>query len=223
MIFLNNKYTLWYYNIISRANARELNLDVYVEQHHVIPRSLGGTNAPNNLVFLTGREHFICHMLLVKMTGGIAKYKMVHAAIGMKRARKYQQRYINSRLYEIVKKEFAQISRERNAGKSLSIETRTKMSLAGKGKKKPNGFGEKISAALKGKPKGPMSEELKQRISSKLKGRPSHKKGKKSGPQHTPESKAKIAESNRRRIYSAETRAKIAIGVKAANLRRLSN
>ena len=223
MIFLNNKYTLWYYNIISRANTRELNLDVYVEQHHVIPRSLGGTNAPNNLVFLTGREHFICHMLLVKMTSEIAKYKMVHAAIGMKRARKYQQRYINSRLYEIVKKEFAQISRERNAGKSLSIETRTKMSLAGKGKKKPNGFGEKISAALKGKPKGPMSEELKQQISSKLKGRPSHKKGKKVGPQHTPESKAKIAESNRRRIYSAETRAKIAAGVKAANLRRLSN
>ena len=68
-----------------------------------------------------------------------------------------------------------------------------------------------------------MSEELKQQISSKLKGRPSHKKGKKVGPQHTPESKAKIAESNRRRIYSAETRAKIAAGVKAANLRRLSN
>ena len=223
MIFLNNKYTLWYYNIISRANTRELNLDVYVEQHHVIPRSLGGTNAPNNLVFLTGREHFICHMLLVKMTSGIAKYKMVHAAIGMKRARKYQQRYINSRLYEIVKKEFAQISRERNAGKSLSIETRTKMSLAGKGKKKPNGFGEKISAALKGKPKGPMSEELKQQISSKLKGKNTHRKGKIGEYKHTLESKAKIAESNRRRIYSAETRAKIAAGVKAANLRRLSN
>ena len=68
-----------------------------------------------------------------------------------------------------------------------------------------------------------LTEELKQQISSKLKGRPSHKKGKKVGPQHTPESKAKIAESNRRRIYSAETRAKIAAGVKAANLRRLSN
>ena len=81
----------------------------------------------------------------------------------------------------------------------------------------------KMSASAKGKPKGPMSEELKQQISSKLKGKNTHRKGKIGEYKHTLESKAKIAESNRRRIYSAETRAKIAAGVKAANLRRLSN
>jgi hypothetical protein len=221
MTFLDNKYTLWYYNIISQANTRELDSDVYVEQHHVIPRSMGGSLQANNLVKLTGREHFICHMLLVKMTIGIAKYKMVHAAIGMKRARNYQQRYINSRLYDIVRKEFAQISRERNAGKSISAETRTKMSLAGKGKKKPDGFGEKISAALKGKPKGPMSEENKLKISQSTKGKSKPKK--KSGKyKHTIEARAKISESNKKRIYSEETRAKISEGVKAAQLRKKS-
>lgn len=80
----------------------------------------------------------------------------------------------------------------------------------------------KMSAALKGKPKGPMSESEKLKRSIALKGRPSHKKGKKAGPQHTLESKAKIAESNRRRIYSEETRAKISAGVKEANLRKKS-
>lgn len=78
----------------------------------------------------------------------------------------------------------------------------------------------KMSAAAKGKPKGPMSEDQKLKRSNTQKGRPSHKKGKKFGPQHTAESKAKIAESNKRRGCSAETREKIAAGVRAANARR---
>lgn len=223
MKFLENKYTKWYYNIVSRATARDKNINLYLEKHHIVPRSIGGSNDKDNIVALTGREHFICHVLLTKMTSGVAHYKMVHAAIGMKRARKYQERYINSRLYETIKKEFAEISRQRNKGKVISEETRIKMSAAKSGKKKPAGFGEKISAALKGKPKGPMSEEQKLQRSNTLKGRPSHKKGKKFGPQHTAESKAKIAESNRRRSCSAETKEKIAAGVRAAKLRKLTS
>ena len=80
----------------------------------------------------------------------------------------------------------------------------------------------KMSAAAKGIPKGPMSEELKQQISNKLKGRNMHRKGKVGEYKHSDEAKEKIAGSNRRRIYSDETKAKIAAGVKAANLRRLS-
>jgi hypothetical protein len=64
------------------------------------------------------------------------------------------------------------------------------------------------------------TEEEKKQRSEKLKGRPSHKKGKVAGPQHTPESKAEIAESNKRRVYSQETKDKIAAGVKASNERR---
>jgi len=70
------------------------------------------------------------------------------------------------------------------------------------------------------KQRRPWTEEEKQQRSDKLKGRPSHKKGKLVGPQHTPKSKAKIAESNRRRVYSQETKDKIAAGVRAANERR---
>ena len=81
---------------------------------------------------------------------------------------------------------------------------------------------EKMSAAAKGKLKGSMSEVVKRQISNSLKGKPSHKKGKIIGPQHTLESKAKISESNRKRIYSEETRAKISEGVKATQLRKKS-
>ena len=104
-MYLQNKYTKWYYSIVSLAKARDTNINQYLEKHHIIPRSMEGSNNKDNIVALTGREHFVCHVLLTKMTSGVAHYKMVHAAIGMKRARKYQERYINSRLYETIKKE----------------------------------------------------------------------------------------------------------------------
>ena len=77
MIFIDNKYTRWYYNIITNSQARTLPLDVYTEKHHVIPRSLGGNNSKSNLVSLTAKEHFICHLLLPKMLTGDNKLKMV--------------------------------------------------------------------------------------------------------------------------------------------------
>jgi hypothetical protein len=220
MIFINNKYTNIYYNIINKAKSRELLEDVYIEKHHIIPKSLGGNNSSANLVKLTGREHFICHMLLPKMTSGTAYKKMIHAAIGMKRSRLYQQRYINSRLYNQIKKEYAILLTLRCIGIPLSAETKAKMSSASKGKKKTAEHAANIAARLKGKLKGPMSEENKAKISNTLKGRPSHKKGKISGPQHTAESKAKIAESNRTRGVSDETKARISAGVKLAQEKR---
>lgn len=79
-MYLQNKYTKCYYNIVSRAKSRELPPGLYSEKHHIIPRSLGGNNSKNNIVALTAREHFICHLLLTKMTSGKYKIKMVHAA-----------------------------------------------------------------------------------------------------------------------------------------------
>lgn len=39
----------------------------YFEKHHIIPKSLGGSNEQNNLVRLTYREHYIAHWLLTKI------------------------------------------------------------------------------------------------------------------------------------------------------------
>ena len=56
---------------------RKLNkAEGYTENHHIIPRSLGGSNDKDNLVELTGREHWVAHMLLYKVT---KSYKMAHA------------------------------------------------------------------------------------------------------------------------------------------------
>jgi hypothetical protein len=217
-MYLTNKYHQYYFIIINRAKSRNLPADTYTEKHHILPKSLGGNESISNLVKLTAREHFICHVLLTKFTTGNDRHKMISAVIGMKRSRSYQIRYINSRLYESIKIEWAKISSIMNTGKKHSDETRVKMSDSGKGRLKTKEHKLKISLANKGKPKPPMSEELKKQISDKLRGRPSAKKGKIGIYKHSEETKAKIIESNKNRVYSQETKDKISAGVKAANL-----
>ena len=107
MIFINNKYTRWYYNIIDRAQTRLLNC--YTERHHIIPKSLGGSNEFSNLVSLTAREHFVCHILLTKMVTGIQRQKMVHAWWAMATLKKdCQDRHrLNSFQYESVRRAYS--------------------------------------------------------------------------------------------------------------------
>lgn len=82
-IALNNKYTKWYINICdnarSRSNSKLIAKSIlgFVEGHHVSPKSIFGNN--NDIVFLTIREHFICHKLLIRMLTGDYKRKMEYA------------------------------------------------------------------------------------------------------------------------------------------------
>lgn len=102
-MYLQNKYTTWYFSIINRAQNRALS--GYSERHHIIPKSLGGTNDKGNLVSLTAREHYICHLLLPKMVTNAAKSKMALALFMLTRQSKNQHRYkITNRQYEVIKK-----------------------------------------------------------------------------------------------------------------------
>lgn len=106
MLFIYNKYTRWYYSIINRAKNRVIS--DYTEKHHIIPKSLGGSNDPSNLVKLTAREHFICHMLLTKMVNGKFRQKMVHAWWAMSTLKKdCQLRYrLKSFQYSVVREQY---------------------------------------------------------------------------------------------------------------------
>lgn len=113
-MFTENKYTRWYFAIIANAKARQLT--EYYEIHHVIPRCLGGDDSPSNLVQLTGREHFICHLLLTKMH---ASHKLQYALICMTLKNPHQKlRYVpNSRSYEKIKSMNAELARLKFTGK----------------------------------------------------------------------------------------------------------
>ncbi len=41
-----------------------------IERHHIIPKSLGGSDDPSNIVSLSPREHYLCHKLLARAHGG---------------------------------------------------------------------------------------------------------------------------------------------------------
>ena len=184
--YMKNKYKKWYDAIVK--NAQNRTLDSYSELHHIIPRSLGGSDDTRNLVSLTIREHFICHILLTKFTSGEDRNKMLYAVILMKGGNNKQPRYINSRLYETVKLSFTKnrktMTGEKNSfyGKKHSAETRAKMSAS---KKKLYGNGNHPHIGMK------RSEEVKRNISLARKGQPSPKKGL-PGKQWTEETRAKM-------------------------------
>lgn len=99
-MFKKNKYYVWYYNIINTAQSRTLDRSIYTERHHIIPRSLNGSNHISNLATLTAKEHFICHLLLVKFTTGRAHYQMKNAVAKFMQSTKHQKRILTAKQYE---------------------------------------------------------------------------------------------------------------------------
>ena len=49
---LNNKYSRWYINIITKAIDRSAVIGEYYEKHHIIPKSMGGNNKKENLFII---------------------------------------------------------------------------------------------------------------------------------------------------------------------------
>jgi hypothetical protein len=132
-MYLQNKYTRIYNLIIERAKHRDITS--YHEKHHIIPQSLGGSNNIDNIVKLTAREHFICHLLLTKMTEGTHRSKMCQAAWMMASTiSSNQQRYrVNNRIYENLRLQMSTIKKNIttwNKGITPSVETKKKLRTA---------------------------------------------------------------------------------------------
>lgn len=62
-------YQRIYDQIVDRAQkeGRNKGEEIYYESHHIVPKCLGGTNKKENLILLTGREHFLVHWILVRI------------------------------------------------------------------------------------------------------------------------------------------------------------
>lgn len=146
-MFNDSKYTRWYFDIISSARARGYG----DEKHHIIPKCMGGGNESSNIVALTYREHFVCHLLLVKMANEPAHIYKLKCAVSYFMTRKLE---IGSRRYET-----ARVSRPR-----MSDETKLKISKANKGRVVSEETREKLRNVV-------VSEETKEKISQTLKGR----------------------------------------------------
>ena len=135
MIFIDNKYTRKYYQIIDRAKFRNLSKNLYTEKHHIIPKSLNGSNDKDNLIILTAKEHFICHLLLTKMVEGNYKRLMSYALWGMVNQNNNNQKRITGKSYEYAKKLMQE---------SLSYERKGKTLIELHGEEKANQIREKF-------------------------------------------------------------------------------
>ena len=141
MIFIDNKYTNWYYAIIH--NARNRTTSEYTERHHIVPKSLGGNDSANNLVKLTAREHFVCHLLLPKMTTGKAKRGMCYAAWQMTNIDNRPRYSPTARTYEMLRKQLSESYKgipktyKNWLGKKHTVESKKKQSEAKQGANNP--------------------------------------------------------------------------------------
>jgi len=204
-----NKYKQWYANITDQAKNRHL--DSYTESHHIVPRSLGGGDEPDNLVNLTAREHFVCHWLLVKMTTGQEHHKMLNALRMMRAEKQGQQRYttkITARVYESIKQEYAELQSKTFKGtgngmfgKHHTQEAKDKIRQARIGNKLTPEQHAKLIANTTGKKKPPLSDEHKAKLSVLREGEGNGMYGK----THSEETRAKQRAKATGRKQSEET------------------
>jgi hypothetical protein len=182
-------YERIYDNLMVRASSRVL--DGYVEKHHIIPRCVGGLDDNTNYAILTPEEHYLAHLLLVKMPRykGHSKYnKLVYAAnmltVGGSR---------NNKSYGWLKRKLGALVRENNLGRKQSEETIEKRVSKTRGQKRTDETRQRIRDALTGRTRPEFSEEWIAKLRQANTGENNNMFGKK----HSDESRRKMSESKK--------------------------
>jgi hypothetical protein len=163
-------YKKIYNQLIDRSQSenRKKGRGIYFERHHIIPKCLSGSNDKTNLVLLTAREHYVAHKLLCEIYPNEIKLHYALWRMMNHQSSKHERNYIvsskeYSRCKQLQQSIIQQLGKQ-NKGNSVkhSIETREKISKAGKGRVPWN-------KGKSGLSRGPMSDEHKLNISKSLK------------------------------------------------------
>lgn len=178
-----------HYDLLMRR-AQHRTIVGYCESHHIIPRCVGGSDVLTNLANLTPEEHFLAHLLLVKIYP--LEPKLVFAAHMMSTSNNNHRRQ-NNKVYGWLRKRHASYISDLNSGnippnlgKSHSDETKRKISEGVKRNNKENNkvpwnkgtigafshsdeTKRRMSESKKGKPGRKQSEDTKRKISEKMK------------------------------------------------------
>ena len=142
-MFVHNKYTIWYLELISTRLMldRIKGADVYYENHHIIPKSLGGKNDKHNMILLTAKEHYIAHLLLTEMCLSDNDSRKMKYALQKMMFNPHTLHKYNSSQYELARiknlkgllgRKFSEEHKKKialsNLGQKRSLETRKKIS-----------------------------------------------------------------------------------------------
>lgn len=201
-MFIENKYTKIYYSIINSAKSKlRVKGDEYYENHHIKPKSLGGNNDKDNLVLLLPREHFICHLLLTKMTVDSDRVKMIYAL----RRLANSNIILNSRQYDVVRNLHISVLKDTpksedhkkkisdsNKGRKLTEEHKNKLRKPKTEDHKSKLKKPKLNSENMGKYE--RTEEIRRKLSESHKGLQSGEKNPMFGRKHTDKVKLEHAE-----------------------------
>ena len=195
----------------------------YTEKHHIIPRCMGGTNNPTNLVRLTPEAHYVAHQLLVKIYPD--NHKLVFAVQAMA---------MDAHGYRVNNKLFGWLRRKANiARQNMPAETRSKISASLKGRARTPEHNAKLSASKKGKimsasaranmsasQLASMTDERRAKMSVSHTGKIASDKARanmsvaQKGRIISDETKAKLSAANKGKTFSDETKAKLSAATK---------
>lgn len=176
-------------DIIEKARLYNGSLENGIERHHIIPRSLGGSDAEENIVKLSYRQHYVIHKLLVKLTSGRDRWKMICA---LKRFAYSSNVIVTSSQYDIIRREHARLCSIYQSGRKATDEAKKNMSIAQK----------KRYLETPSKLRGySHTEETREKMRESQGGDKNHQCGK----PRTPEERAKISASMKGVPKSAET------------------
>lgn len=104
-----------HYDLLIEKRKKHIVIEDYYENHHIIPKCMGGNDSIDNLVRLTSKEHYIAHMLLYKH---YKTSKLAHAWFSMLRCDTNQKRFFTSKQYERARKAHIEVLKKEMKGKS---------------------------------------------------------------------------------------------------------
>ena len=205
----SNKETKMNYNriyseLIIRAKRRTILKGNYKERHHIIPKSMGGTNEKWNLVDLFPEEHLIAHLLLVKIYPN--ETKIVQAAFAMTNGlNSSKDRIKNNKEYKYLAEKFRKLqSKKVKEYYKTNPEARKRISKQQSGINN-NNYGRPRSQDFLDKISDVWTKEKRKEHSIKMKNRPKKpyvykpawNKGLVGAQKHSEETRKKISENNK--------------------------
>ena len=164
-----NRYILFIKSIMEKNKTRDFT-NIKFELHHILPKSMGGSNGKENIIKLTYREHYIAHLILAQTY----KNRKMYCAVGLFGGK---NKSFNSRMYDILKRNSIDaLSGENHPlfGKPRSTNTKEKIRNKKIGKKHTQETKEKIAESLRGENNPsfgkPCSTNTKEKIRNSLRG-----------------------------------------------------
>jgi hypothetical protein len=107
-----------HYNILMERSPKTKIKGVYLERHRILPGCMGGKYVIGNIAYLTPEEHYLAHMLLVKIYPN--NIKIIYAANRM--------RTLNNKQYGWLRKYHSPLVSEQNRNRVWTDKSKEKLS-----------------------------------------------------------------------------------------------